>query len=72
MIIDEIGKSNDIALFSYIFERDKESFTLSEIQSEMTQKGIRLTNEEIRERVGRFVALGFVCQEYKRYVRCDM
>ncbi len=75
MLKDEmrnIEKSDDIALYSYIFEREKETFTIPEIRSELYKKGIELTNADIQERVKRFVALGFVCQEYREYVRCNL
>lgn len=68
----QIENSADIAIYSYIFEGEKDSFTIQDIRSEMAKKGLELTNAEVRDRIGRFIDLGFVCQEYRRYVRCNI
>lgn len=66
---DTLKDSNDIALYSHVFERPHESFSVSEIQQEMQERGVYMDSNDLRERLSRFVELGFLDEEYRMYVR---
>lgn len=70
--VKQIGSSIDIVLYSYIFTRTQNSFTMQDIKTELYRNGLTTTNEDIYERLARFISLGFIDKEYQHYVRCSI
>ncbi len=66
---ETLKDNNDIALYSHIFERPQEIFSVSEIQQEMQGRGVYMDSKDLRERLSRFVEFGFLDEEYRMYVR---
>ena len=67
--INVLKDKTDIALCSHVFERAENSFSVSDIQQEMQDRGVYLDSIDLRERLRHFVQLGFLEEEYKLFVR---
>ena len=65
----KLNDSSDVALYSLIYNRKSDKFTLSEIQKELSDLGLNLSDKEVRNRIDRFSCVGFVQEENHCYSR---